>query len=353
MATCLNGLVEKWCVDSPDPNVVHYLNELPGINLVNVAKIADHEIATGTALMDRAIGFAEKMVVRDFLQRFKTKFLFKETIGSDVIGLHGTTFQGNVAKNKGIHTWVYDTSDRYVKGHVEYIEINVEAAAPGSTIYYSIDGGATATLSTELTAGYNRVRLDLEFNEEFRVWFDTTAISLSSPDSTGYSCVNNCVRDFCCNNCIGYQQIEKELAEPVSAFANDSTPNGIVLAVSCKGDADELVCQYRNELATPILYRSGAFIMEELSVSSRGNPYVRNSKDEAKVLYIRWMGGVDALTGFEEKGEYPRLLQQVVDTAIMAARQSTSKAFAPTSMIMGDIVRPGYRETFKSYQKKY
>lgn len=342
--TCLDGLVGIFCpegvpnADSPE----YWVSELPGINLYNAVQMADPETFTGEALLEKAITFSKKIVVRDFVQRFRKGFTFLEIIGEEKIGRHGSGFLGTADQFTGTKYTLVDPSDRFVYGFVEYIELKIEDDAPGTVIYYQIDNqDPIDTFSIDLVKGYNRIELNIEFNEFARVWINNNSVSLSDGEqgiSGSGSCRANCA-DYC-GGCVYFDSISAPVAALDSiVWTETNTFNGFVGFVQCKGDPEELVCLYRKELATALLYRSGAYLMEEKSASSRNNPYIRNTRDESKELFARWMGGTDPLTGDHIIGEYPRAINQVVQNAIKFARRSNSKVFSPNSMIMGETVK--------------
>ena len=364
MSDCLDGIVGIWCrddivADGPD----FYIQDLPGVNLVNAAQVADHENVTGRNLMEKAINFSQRIVVRDFLQRFRASQQLMEQIATDQVGNHGIVFEGLTTTLKGIVFKMRDCTDRYVYGRLDYLEFRTDTAG-AVVINFERDGQAPDTINVDAAVGLNRVPMDLNFKDIMRVWVDGALVSLSDPLQTpsgfGCDCYKGSVNRtygllnyvWRCCNCIGSRGIESSnVGTPV--WEETTHFNGLVASISCKGDPEELVCQYRKELAAALLYRAGAYIMEEISVSSRGNAFVRNSREEAKLLFARWIGGEDPQTGMQYEGEYPRLLEQVVQNAIAMAAHHHSKAFKPTTMIMGDTVKnniPGPRGRLNSRQ---
>lgn len=341
MSTCLDNLVGVYCPDGV-PNTdspSYFLSELPGINLAGSAMTADHESKTGEGLMNRAIAFSKKVIKRDFLSLLKKDQHFMEVVSSEVVGRHGTNFIGNVAQDTGVLYSMYDPNDRFIKGYLEYLEVKIEADAAGTTINWQIDNNLPESKSVDLVAGYNKIDMKIDFNETIRVWIDTTSVSLSNgaegiTGTTSRTCLG--CDESVCDGCVFFNSI----TSPVGAqtWTESNTYNGIVGAVQCRGDVDELICMHADELATALLYRSGMYIMNERLASDRNNPYVRNTKDEARALLLSWGGGIDGLTGYKVKGEYPRYLSQAVDNAIQTGKRSKSKAFRPTSVMIGDAI---------------
>lgn len=360
MSACLDGLVGVFCpegvpnTDSP----IYWLSELPGINLLNSVSIADHESVTGENLMNKSITFSKKLLTRDFIQRLRQNQLFLEVIGDEKIGRHGTDFLGVANQFTGIKLTLRDPEDRFIYGFVEYIELKVEADAAGTVIYYQLDNQPpVSTLTADLVQGYNKIELNLKFNEVIRIWIDNNAVSLSDGQQglenvNYYSCVNDCLYDRC-GDCMLFQSISAPVG-PVGSitWTESNTYNGFVALVQCKSDPEEMVCIFREELATALLYRSGAYLMEEKLSSSRNNPYVRNTRDQAEELLSRWLGGRQPVTGFHIEGEYPRSLEQVVQNAVNYAKKSGSRAFKPTTMILGETVVPYRRIRGRSSIRK-
>lgn len=343
-AHCLDGLVDVWCPKGQNESAgstgpSFYLSDLPGINLKNAVQSADHEEVTGASLMRKAISFAQKMSVRDFLQLFRARQLFMEQIGSELIGYITDDILTPDNTLIGAEYTLYDTRDRYVYGYVEYIEFRAQTAVADKEIFCQIDDGEVQTLNHNFAQGYNKIQLDARFENNFRVWYDSTGLTLFD-SGTYYS--DSCEKRYgCydwCNKCVSVRGLSS--SDILTPWTTTNNLNGIRAAVSCKGDPLELVCQYRNEIAAALLYRAGGYMMESAITSTRANPYVRNTKEEAQQMYARWMGGTDPITGFEKKGEYWRLIQQAVEIAVKNVKHSNSKVFKPTSVIMGSTVTP-------------
>lgn len=352
MIDCLDGTVGVWCPtgpgSEPNPAPLFYLSDLPGINLLKASRIAGHETVTGSSLMRKSIDVSRRFMVRDFVQRLRRNQIMMETIASDRVGVHGDTFQTSAGNYIGLEFNAVTCADRYINGLVEYVELKVETAVSGVTLFTQVDDLSAQTQSVDLSEGVNYIRLDLPFERQAYVYIDGGAVSLSSGQidgSYGYcGCNWNCGTywDYgraCCDQCVRVTGVEATIAATPS-WSPSTGYNGFVAAVSCVSDPAELICQFREPLAAALLYRSGAYLYEELLGSDRFNSYVRNSREHAKELLVKWMGGVDAQTGFDIEGEYPRLLEQVVQNAVVVLRNNDSRAFQPTTMILGEMMVP-------------
>lgn len=347
-AECLYSTVGTWC-DDRDGDRLFYLSELPGINLKNAAQIADHETVKGETLMNKAISFASRMVVRDFLGRLMQKVVFREVIASEQVGYHSEDFNAAVAGLYGVEVTRTGQEDRYTRGYVEYIELKLESAPGADTDFLIvIDGGAAETKTVTLTAGINRIRIDKTFKQWCRVYADYSDLAVSDGSlSYGDSC--DCPY-VACDRCFTVDGIQDPTES--GTFAQSNSLNGMVIAVACKADPDELVCQFREMLAPAVLYRAGAYMMEELLSSDRANPYVRNSRDEARENVRRWTGGVDPATGFRTAGEYEVSIQAAVEVALKAIHTCTSPAFESATMVVYDAVRPRVVGPRRNYRTK-
>lgn len=357
MANCLDGLIGVYCPADGAGEAKYYLSEIPGINLQNAAATVDHESVSGANLLSKAIGFSQKIVVRDFLALFRKKQLFMDVVESDQVGAHGNDFVGTEDMLRGVQFIRSDMHDRYTYGFIEYVELKVNGPTV-TQLWIQTESGEAESIDINIPDGISKIQVNRSFIQWARIWVNANDIDLSDPATTGavYGCSNlSCDSGAysygygCCGDNMrseGIEQTPDGSGNPAGDWSPTNTYNGFVVGVSIKGNADELVCQHRDELAEPLLYRSAAYVMDEVVRSNRGNPYVRNTKEEARDIRREIMGGINTVSGFVEKGKYKEYLGQVVEQAIKIAQHSHSKAFIATDMRMGNLIfpyRPGPR----------
>lgn len=345
---CLSGIVGLKCSKTgPDQGVKYYLSELPGIFLSGATQIADHEQGTGEAMLRESIAFAEKMVAEDFAQLLQSKNLaLQEVISTVVAGNHGDNFQGAIAGTKGVFVGLNDPNDPYLVGTLNYLEMKVQAAVVGVTIEIYIDGVLDTTLTADLVAGINNIPLGIQFRQSAQVEIDMTGILLSDGESIYGD--RSCISCDDCGPCLFFKATSNG-----SILVSGGALAGLVISASCGGSLDAIVCAFRNALGRAILYRAGAHVMESLIMSPRPNPYVRNTKEDAKALLTRWMGGTDLETGFPVKGEYPRAIIQVVNASFQSLLHANSRVFGSTGVRAVSSVTPAYNPRQKMRQKNF
>lgn len=344
--SCLSGIIGLKCsATGADSGMRFYLSELPGISLAAATQIADHEQGTGEAMLRESISFAEKMVALDFAQLLRAKNLvIREVISTTVAGNHSTVFQGVVAGTRGVFVGMSDPDDAYLLGHLNYLELNVQSPVASKNIDIYLDGQFVETITVNLVAGINKIILDYYFRINAVIEMDMTGVILSDgkTDFNNLSC--SCIDE--CGPCLYFKGYANGVQTGTDLL-------GFVVSASCGGSIDAIVCAFRESLASAILYRAGGHVMESLMASPRPNPYVRNSKQEAQILYARWMGGTDPRTGFEEKGEYPRLLRQAVEASFSSILNNRSRAFGETNIRAISTVNPLYHPRRKLREKSF
>lgn len=332
---CLSGKVGLKCsANGPDSGVSWYLSDLPGIHLAGATQIADHEQGTGENMLRESIDFAERMTAIDFSQRLRSKnLMIRDVISTEIAGVHGDGYQPFYPGTYGVLILSNNPDDPFVIGRLNYLELKVQNAVAGKTIIVTADGQIIDSISVDLVAGINRIQLGYSFVADASISMDVSDVNLSD----GKSAYTNrpCVED-CCGDCLSFRGT-------TNGATTGGDLKGFVVSASCAGSIDSIVCSFADALAPAIMYRAGAHVMESLIISHRPNPYVRNTKDEARELYIRWMGGVDGRTGFETVGEYPRLLDQVVASSIASLSGVNSKAFAQAGIKSVHTVTPLFR----------
>lgn len=344
---------------------LYFVSDLPGINLRQAVNIADHETPKGVDLINRAIRFCSSLVVNDFLDSLAaSEIIFVDQISDQVVGCHGEAPLSRTGL-LGVEIEMTSCNDRYIRGYVEYIELRSFTAVPGVVFIQTIDG-VLELFTADLNIGINRIRIDRTFKEQYRVVTDFSLLSISdgTSGSTGkcYSCP--CYSYCGCLTINGVEETPSEcvtdgvclpsgcIISPDPMITYLGTTNGIVIATACKAHPEELVCQYRKELAPALLYRVGAHLIETQLSSDRANPLVRNTREEAKELYDKWMGVFSEVTGFTKTGEYQKYLNRVVSIAKRQALMTNSRAFVSSGLKIAPIIKTPFKGKFGN-KKRY
>ena len=207
-------------------------------------------------------------------------------------------------------------ADPFVYGKLDSVEFLLDADGDARPIFLTVDDAEPIVIDWHPKRGYNRLPIDISFTDKLVIEYDMGGLFYAPYDGyPGNYC--RCTYDIAgCANCLNV----------IVDDANVISQIGIVLNTSCHGDTCELVKTFSSEMAMPILYRSGAFFLEELLATNRVNPYVRGGKETAEVLLQRWMGRINPITAQWEAGEYQKMINQVVAGAVSLLRQVQSSA---------------------------
>lgn len=344
---CLNGLIGLRCAAAgPDSGVSAYIDDLPGISLGRAVMSADETIYTGEELLRRSIATACSIVGMDFKQRLLAGNLrMQQIVNQEFFGDLGDGYM-TATSWLGFRLSMDVCDDPYVEGYLDHFTMKVSTDASSVSLRIWVDDVETAS-NVDLTQGVNRIEVQRSFIDSIYVLIDVNGLDVGDGTQTFTNTLQDC--GYCCDscNCVDIQGLSWDgvgcAADSIPAtcgFTNSTTLNGFVVSAHCRGSQTQVVCQLADQLVLPLWYRAGALVMEELMSSNRANPYVRNSKEEAQSLFIRWMGGLDGRTGYEVEGDYNRYLSLAVQSSIETLNNSGSMAFTSASVGLADSVRP-------------
>lgn len=315
------------CDNTSSSGVV--LNNLHGVTLRNAANITNEEFKTGIAMLREFEIEAINAVVRDVVFGLGSKYRFNKIRHSDVIGaLERDDFVAN-ADTVGFELRMSETAPVGSKIHLEYLEFSVGEQFNLADIVITTDNTDTVIQKTLYPNQRNTVYVDKYAETYLRVVYAPVGlIGNSNIVSNTVDWHGDCQCRYTCGNCFVATNIEIDTGNPVQS----AKPNGIRAGINCTVAFDQWLCKYKNDLAYPIRLMVGIMVMNELLTSTRVNPLVRNSRDDAERLLTMWRGGVDVTTGFEMKSEYWKLLSPIIKMIANDISKSGHKDFECNGM---------------------
>lgn len=296
--------------DGETPESGLYINDLAGITLKLAASSATEEDVRGIDMLRRLETLAIDLAAQDFLMKLSPKVQFKKVCDTARVGFHDKDdFTAPQLRTKvGVELEKYG-NDRYKRLYVEYIEIKVKETVKQKIVYIEDSSGVTQK-KFNIKPGMNKLYLNYTSKDDcVKVYFDADDVTLY--DNEGIYTGAGCCECWSDSQCFKVKGIIDYLGG--EGWEDATSYNGIGISAQCKCDSNELVCQYRDELRFAIWYRMGILVMDEVLATDRSNPLVRNSKESARQNLLKWHGGINPQTGFEEKGEYHKSVWQVVN----------------------------------------
>jgi hypothetical protein len=305
---CFIGL--RYSANHKTPSSGLYINDLAGMNLKRFSSLASNETHRGEDLFKILHDEAILDVLSDFTGALSESFNFNYTIGKRKIGQIGSVF-GEVNKDiKRGCLFEKITQDQTQKLKVRNIEFNSDIAVDDCSFFVETLAG-TDEIKANVKAGLNRILIDVESNEDYVYVYTTNCFNLANETLKGCSCSDIC--SSCSHACGDYYA--KPYLEEVEGTKVFVSNNFIQYNVSTLCDDFDLISEFSQELKFAVRMKIASKVMEEVMVSDGVHPLVRNGKEDAQTLLTKFNGGVNVITGFEEKSEYGRLLDAVVRKA--------------------------------------
>lgn len=308
---CFEGYIS---IDGECKTAKMYINDLPGINVENVADIAD-PFQTPAALVEKAFQLAVDQVYHDWINHIKEYFDYQEIFGRyQVINAGNRDFYTG-APGEVLTITLRRLCTDMTKTKVIRLCLYSQTANPVTITIHDRFGDQLVAYHLDLKLGYNDIDLDFESDQGLLyIKVPMTGLILGSADNKKYygPChpCNVCV---CSNDCI---EVESDL------------PVGFDLHGNCFVDRCALMETFFSLLKVPLLYKTGINYYLFVKGSNRINSYTRNSKEQVDYFLNLWQGGIDSMTGIKTPSAYWQALKTAADSTIASLRTMHIKPFS-------------------------
>lgn len=304
---CFVGL--RYSANSTDPSSGIYINDLEGMSLKRFSSLASNETHRGEDLFKIIHNEAILDVLSDFTGLLSDSFNFNYTIAKNKIGDIGSTFGAITKDIKRGCLFEKVTQDNTQKIKIRSIEFNSDIAVDDVSFFVETLAG-TEEVKVNVKAGLNRVLLNIESNEDYVYVYTTNCFNVANETVKSCNCGSVC--GLCSFSCGDYYAKPYTEVVGVKTFVSN---NFMAFNVSTICDDFDLISEFSNELKFAVRLKIASKVMVEVLVSDGAHPLARNGKEDAQTLLTKWNGGVNVITGFEEKSEYGRLLDSAVRKA--------------------------------------
>lgn len=304
---CFVGL--RYSANYTYPSSSIFINDLAGMSLKRFSATASNEVHRGEDLFKILHDEAILDVVIDFTSKLAQYFNFNYTVGRRKIGLLGSTFG---IENKDIKRGVLFEKQRHEetqKLRVKSIEFVSDTTVDDCSFFVETAEGTTEYVFN-VKAGRNKILIDVESNENFIYVYTTNCYNIANENIISCGCGSVCSN--CSYACGSYYARPYTEVEDVKTFVDN---NFMEYNVTTVCDDSELISEFADALKYAVRMKIAIKIMTEVLVSDGVHPLVRNGKEDARTLLTKYTGGVNVITGFEEKSEYDKILMQVVTKA--------------------------------------
>ncbi len=293
-----------------------YIDDLPGINIVNAASIVDPTIPRPIDLVNKAFRLAQQEVLSDMFALLNLNYnAILDDHSYSTAGAY--RFVGEDTMPGYIHIF-QNQNDKFVNLHVFGFEIISDRAITKDFVI--TDGyGNVSILTADLQIGLNEIMIDKTTESEFiKITFDLMDFKVGIQerycidDNYHHHCTP-CHRSHCGCDC----------AYVVTSHSN----LGFNLCVRCESNECKLIKYLAKEIELPLLYRTGINYFLEAKMSGRINAYTRNKKEDIEEMLTYWMGGFNNETQTGVSSIYKQHLKNSVDKVSMLLKNLNSKIF--------------------------
>lgn len=302
------GVRGKCSVDSPTSGL--YINDLPGITFRRGTKTANEEDVTAKAMFTRLSELAVEAVKSDLLQMLNEGHQFNKVLTRSTYGRFDTDENTNTYVDGAGVEIEQVLKDPYTSIYIESIDL---WPTTGSTIQITVSDGVQTEVCDVTTTGngIHNVRIDFESSQE--------KITIVTDGFTG----RNVEWNSLCDCEYDGLQVRGKIGSNYSG-----NMNGIRVRLQERCNPEAFFCQYENLLRRPILYKMGIMFVEEAMWTDRYNRFISNSEEQLMQMKSSWNGGVDPVSGYENKGEYWRQLRNAIGQLSRSLEKDDSRCLS-------------------------
>lgn len=288
----LIGVAESCSTTVPDSG--RYINELPYLSIEVAEAIVTQEDKSGVDLLEDKITLAENEVYSDFRNRLLPRTRMISVLQNDRIGTYPTTRETvapSSGNQKGIRIDI--TRAAYLAFYINTITLFLDATETVTAYLYDLLTGETLdTFTIEAVANEPTV-LSVAKAYETKTQFSRLALVYESTGNSyrtsvhpTYSGCRSC-RTGKAKNRYAYFQGVTIPASGSKVYTNaDGIDNtaGLTIDYSLQCTVNPFICNMKNLLVEPLLYKASEIIMREVKTSRRLNSIVMLHDDDVDHL---------------------------------------------------------------------
>ena len=287
MKTCLDGLIQPGGDCGRDSAVT--LEEI-GLYLDEINDFADGKFKNGRELAESKIHSAIHLTLNDIHSKFRDKYKMNVVLGNEIVGHYNDSCQKveNRGDYSGIELDFYDY-EAHIDLYVSRVKLNLLYTGESTLYVYDLKNGKqldaipfTSEDGCETIVGVDKVYKSMRSRLHLAFLIDSKEIGFSyktklknhgcsSCEKGNIAKVNRFVsgRGIYIKPDIDIEYFDDEEGEFVddsravkSSIRGEQHTSGITVEYSCQCNHDDWVCQYKNKLIFPVMYRAGIEILK-------------------------------------------------------------------------------------------
>lgn len=332
---CLKDHIGVQGCTTTTPNSGIFINQLPGIELKMLDKLADEQQVDFNGVWDDIQERAVRRLKSDIntffeKQSYKLKTAVQDFWMGHEIDSTSTTAAG--ANYRGIQLELNEATDDFVPSNLQVIAIQsvdlyFTSTSATTIVVYDLDNGEllfSQAVAAPSAIGWTTINIYQEFNaRRIFIAFDTTLLSSVLFDTTdmenalldetcGCSKVRYSADDLCDGCGATMEGAHATIAAPTTITEGD---NAFGLAVRFRIDCsfDRWICDNREVFTTALWYLLAAETTFERMYTSRLNEFTSFDQEKAERLNLlyeaKYRGGT--VNEVVHRGELPMILQGI------------------------------------------
>lgn len=314
MLSCLAGHIGLYgCTTSSNSGL--FVNDLAGINLKMVDKVADSDYASFTQAWTKIETRALNRFYTDIVSYLAKQYRLKTATHNINMGRKlGSTTTAGSSQYRGVLIELSEEGNDYAASNLRQIYVqSFDLYSTGSaTVTYKVfDQDLDTELATgtaSVTSGWNTVSIYQSFSaRRISIVIDAstfTTTELNTVDireaTSGYSYDSYILR---------VQGVTSTVADPYTLTTGNNA-HGLSVKFYVKCSFENFICDNRDIFTNSLLYLLGVELLTEAINSDRFNEYTLFNEEKAEELrtqyYMMYMGGT--FNDMNYNGELPRVM---------------------------------------------
>lgn len=300
---CFDNIIGiKRTCESIEPSSGLYLNDLSGISIKDADAAISEEYASGVRMIKTKIDLATKLII-SHLRAGTTKFLAKSTIENGQVGIF--TDKNIITSESGKLKGVQFRLKNYPYFSLSISSISFYAHESKDIEIYVYDLVTGQKLDTfEITTIAGQV-VNLVVNKKYGSASKQIELFICTDSDIAHNQAN--LSRGHCGGCsstysnsysnISYFECDSSAEVITANLIGGQSTGGLSFSYSLECSTDAFICSMANTMAMPVLYKSAALILEEMSYSKRQNSIITVYKENTEELQAKYDTEFEASLG--------------------------------------------------------
>jgi len=292
---CFDNLIGiKFGCSSAVPTSGLFINDLPGISLKIADSAINEEDLSSISLINDKLDFAARGMIQDFRNFLEPNMKSRSIVENDTAGFYTEDLKAvalEVGQYKGISAEIYNYG--YFDFRINSISVLLDSVVTTNILIINLMTGMVedvfpvttiADVPTEVliskTYPTKHQRL------QFLIAIDSGLAGTYQTKLGNRANCTDCNKRYIANNFVRFQSSKIDQGDVLiqKNVKGNSFTNGISLDYNVSCSVEAFICNLQDQLAWPLMFRTGIEILKELKYSMRLNSAVMVHAEDNKEL---------------------------------------------------------------------